>query len=56
MDLVRLWVHESQRVYRDKFVGKADLEAFDKIIRDVVKKVFEDMDEVAVWFQCFIIL
>ena len=44
-DLVRLWLHESQRVYRDKLIGKQDDESFDKLLREALKKVFEDLDE-----------
>ena len=45
IDLVRLWVHESNRVYRDKLVDKRDIEFFDKVLHDVIKKCFEDFDE-----------
>ncbi|ESO12478.1 hypothetical protein HELRODRAFT_155577 [Helobdella robusta] len=48
-DLARLWVHESQRTYRDKLVSHSDLELFDKIIAEVVKKIFEDLDENAIF-------
>lgn len=47
IDLVRLWQHEAERVYRDKLVDTADLEAYDKLVKDVVKKSFEDIDESA---------
>ncbi|CAG2194980.1 unnamed protein product [Mytilus edulis] len=47
IDLVRLWQHEAERVYRDKLVETADLEAYDKLVKDVVKKSFEDIDETA---------
>ena len=49
MDLARLWIHESERVYRDKLVCLSDLEMYDKQIREVAKKVFEDMDEVCLF-------
>ena len=47
-DIVRLWLHESERVYRDKLVTAHDLEMYDKQVKDVAKKVFEDLDEVCI--------
>ena len=40
-DLVRLWMHEASRVYRDKFVEQVDMEQYDKLLKDCVKKTFE---------------
>ena len=40
-DLVRLWKHEAERVYRDKLVDEKDLESYDKLLKDVIKKSFE---------------
>lgn len=39
-DLVNLYLHESNRVYRDKMVEEKDLDLFDKIQVDMVKKIF----------------
>uniref|UniRef100_H3A2B2 Dynein axonemal heavy chain 9 n=1 Tax=Latimeria chalumnae TaxID=7897 RepID=H3A2B2_LATCH len=44
-DLVKLYLHESNRVYRDKMVNEKDFETFDKIQMDLVKKYFEDIEE-----------
>ena len=48
LDMARLWMHESHRVYGDKLIEPGDLENFDRVIRDVAKKTFEDLDEAAV--------
>ncbi|XP_054427204.1 dynein axonemal heavy chain 9 isoform X2 [Pteronotus mesoamericanus] len=44
-DLVKLYLHESNRVYRDKLVEEKDFVLFDKIQREVVKKIFDDIEE-----------
>ncbi|KAM9209454.1 dynein axonemal heavy chain 9 [Dugong dugon] len=44
-DLVKLYLHESNRVYRDKMVEEKDLDLFDKIQTEVVKKIFDDIEE-----------
>ncbi|XP_070187600.1 dynein beta chain, ciliary-like isoform X2 [Littorina saxatilis] len=49
LDLIRLWMHETERVYRDKMVDEEDLATFDKVQKDVIKKSFEDADENAVF-------
>lgn len=41
MDLVRLWMHECDRVYRDKLLDDKDMENYDRIQADITKKVFE---------------
>ncbi|XP_023561192.1 dynein heavy chain 9, axonemal [Octodon degus] len=46
-DLVELYLHESNRVYRDKMVEEKDFELFDKIQAEVLKKVFDDFEETA---------
>lgn len=45
MDLIRLWMHESQRVYCDKLVNSDDITSYMKTQRDIIKKSFEDVDE-----------
>ncbi|XP_009072064.1 PREDICTED: dynein heavy chain 9, axonemal-like, partial [Acanthisitta chloris] len=44
-DLLKLYLHESNRVYRDKMVEEKDYETFDKIQRDMVKKFYDDIEE-----------
>uniref|UniRef100_A0A8C6C0I2 Dynein axonemal heavy chain 9 n=1 Tax=Monodon monoceros TaxID=40151 RepID=A0A8C6C0I2_MONMO len=44
-DLVKLYLHESNRVYRDKMVEEKDLDLFDKIQAEVIKKIFDDLKE-----------
>uniref|UniRef100_A0A8C5P182 Dynein, axonemal, heavy chain 9 n=1 Tax=Jaculus jaculus TaxID=51337 RepID=A0A8C5P182_JACJA len=40
-DLVKLYLHESNRVYRDKMVEENDFDLFDKIQTEVIKKNFD---------------
>lgn len=44
-DVVRLWLHESHRVYGDKFTDDKDIDAFTKMQTDIVKKSVEELDE-----------
>uniref|UniRef100_A0A2K5EHB9 Dynein axonemal heavy chain 9 n=1 Tax=Aotus nancymaae TaxID=37293 RepID=A0A2K5EHB9_AOTNA len=44
-DLVRLYLHESNRVYRDKMVEEKDFDLFDKIQTEVLKKIFDDIED-----------
>ncbi|XP_036372722.1 dynein heavy chain 9, axonemal [Megalops cyprinoides] len=44
-DLVKIYLHESNRVYRDKMVEEKDFGAFDKMQSDTVKKFYEDVEE-----------
>lgn len=44
-DLVRLFLHEAERVYCDKLVEKEDSDLFFKIQRDIVKKTLEEVNE-----------
>uniref|UniRef100_A0A8C3KG70 Dynein axonemal heavy chain 9 n=1 Tax=Calidris pygmaea TaxID=425635 RepID=A0A8C3KG70_9CHAR len=40
-DLLKLYLHESNRVYRDKMVEERDYSTFDKIQLELVKKFYE---------------
>ncbi|XP_078081541.1 dynein axonemal heavy chain 9 [Mustelus asterias] len=44
-DLVKLYQHESNRVYRDKMVEDKDFKVFDLIQTELVNKFFDDMQE-----------
>ena len=51
-DLVKLYLHESNRVYRDKMVEEKDLDLFDKIQAEVIKKIFDV--SIALWIYIYI--
>lgn len=40
-DLLKIYLHESSRVYRDKLVEEQDIQAFDKLQTDTLKKFYE---------------
>jgi dynein heavy chain len=44
-DFIRLWLHESGRVYGDKLIDDKDIASFNKLRFDIAKQTFEDMDE-----------
>ncbi|TGZ69565.1 hypothetical protein CRM22_003672 [Opisthorchis felineus] len=48
-DLVRLWMHESHRVYSDKLMERTDVETFDRLLRDITKKSLDDIDDSALF-------
>ncbi|KAF2900340.1 hypothetical protein ILUMI_05842 [Ignelater luminosus] len=47
-NLIRLWMHESYRVYGDKLTDRKDNDNFNKLIVEVVKKGFEEINEAAI--------
>lgn len=49
--MIQLWTHEASRVYCDKLVDQQDIEAFQKIIGDVVKKNFDGVDDNAIFVK-----
>jgi dynein heavy chain len=44
-EIVRLWCHETHRVYQDKLADGKDIENFEKIQKDIIKKSFDDVPE-----------
>ncbi|NXJ22597.1 DYH17 protein, partial [Dicrurus megarhynchus] len=49
VDLVRLWLHEAERVYGDKLVDEQDQYSFKKLLADICKASFQDLSEDAVF-------
>ncbi|NXI41699.1 DYH17 protein, partial [Galbula dea] len=45
VDLVRLWLHEAERVYGDKLIDEKDQKNFKKMLEDTCKKFFGDLSE-----------
>ncbi|XP_077979817.1 dynein beta chain, ciliary-like [Glandiceps talaboti] len=45
VDFVRLWMHESERVYGDKLIDEKDIETFSKMKLDFAKKYFEEIED-----------
>jgi dynein heavy chain len=40
-----LWCHESERVYADRLVSENDIAKFQKVLKDVGKKFFKDLNQ-----------
>ncbi|XP_069945104.1 dynein beta chain, ciliary-like [Cherax quadricarinatus] len=45
LELLRCWLHETQRVYGDRLLEEKDMEMLSKLQVDVTKKIFEELDE-----------
>ncbi|KAL7754360.1 hypothetical protein RI367_000341 [Sorochytrium milnesiophthora] len=51
VDLVRLWLHETTRVYGDKMIEVADMQQLQAIQRETIKKTFDDVDQNAIFAE-----
>ncbi|KAI9221923.1 dynein heavy chain and region D6 of dynein motor-domain-containing protein [Blastocladiella britannica] len=51
VELVRLWIHETTRVYGDKLLELADMQALTVMQRESAKKNFEDMDQSVIFAE-----
>lgn len=51
VDLMRLLIHESRRVYQDKLMDDKDVDTYNKVLRDVIKKNFEVSSSIAYFFS-----
>ena len=40
-DFIRLYIHECERTYSDKFINYNDVELFNKILQETLRKAFE---------------
>uniref|UniRef100_A0A8C5X999 Dynein axonemal heavy chain 17 n=2 Tax=Malurus TaxID=55806 RepID=A0A8C5X999_9PASS len=49
VDLLRLWLHEAERVYGDKLVDEQDQSTFSKLLVDTCKASFQELNEEAVF-------
>ncbi|XP_039357487.1 dynein heavy chain 17, axonemal isoform X16 [Mauremys reevesii] len=45
VDLVRLWLHEAERVYGDKLIDEKDKESFGRVLAATCKKYFDELGE-----------
>ncbi|NWU85052.1 DYH17 protein, partial [Onychorhynchus coronatus] len=45
VDMVRLWLHEAERVYGDKLVDEGDQDSFRKLLVDTCKAAFQDLSD-----------
>lgn len=43
--MARLWVHETERVFRDRMVNEADMSKFDEFRVATTRKFFDDCGE-----------
>ena len=44
-EMMRLWAHETERVYKDKLCSTTDIATFQKTQNDCIRKNFEEIDD-----------
>ncbi|CAF3486900.1 unnamed protein product [Rotaria sp. Silwood1] len=44
-DVIRLYIHEAERTYSDKLINQDDIELFNKILRETIRKSFEFVND-----------
>lgn len=52
--MVSLWAHEAERVYRDSLVSQSAYTTFNKLLRDVCKRYFKDLEQTQVFAEPFL--
>jgi len=52
--VVSLWAHEAERVYRDTLVSQSAYVTFNKMLRDVCKRYFKDLEQMQVFAEPFL--
>ncbi|XP_059684255.1 dynein axonemal heavy chain 17 [Gavia stellata] len=45
IDLLRLWLHEAERVYGDKLIDERDQKGFRKMLAETCRKFFDELSE-----------
>ncbi|KAI8812367.1 dynein heavy chain and region D6 of dynein motor-domain-containing protein [Cladochytrium replicatum] len=48
IDLVRIWLHESLRTYGDKMIVEDDRDQLKKLMDEISRKSFDDLDQAAI--------
>jgi dynein heavy chain len=51
IEFIRLWMHETVRVYGDKLVETSDRKQLFTMMQEVTKKTFDDMDQSALYAE-----
>jgi dynein heavy chain len=46
-----LWCHESERVYSERLISENDISKFQKVLKDVGKKFFKDLNQTEVFAE-----
>ncbi|CAG9313552.1 unnamed protein product [Blepharisma stoltei] len=49
--IIKLWIHESERIYGDRLVSKAHLDAYRGIMGELIKKTFAKFPSLSRYFQ-----